>query len=86
MYAAAPFWRAYLEHLGVRNIVWSDPTTEEMWHEGGKYGSVDPCFPSKVVQAHIHELLFHKPHSHARAVVRDPRDGPRRLPDRRGHA
>jgi predicted nucleotide-binding protein (sugar kinase/HSP70/actin superfamily) len=31
-----------------------------MWIEGGKYGSVDPCFPSKVGQAHIHNLLFHK--------------------------
>jgi predicted nucleotide-binding protein (sugar kinase/HSP70/actin superfamily) len=31
-----------------------------MWIEGGKYGSIDPCFPSKVVQAHMHNLLFHK--------------------------
>jgi predicted nucleotide-binding protein (sugar kinase/HSP70/actin superfamily) len=30
-----------------------------MWLEGGKYGSVDPCYPSKVGQAHIHNLLFH---------------------------
>jgi predicted nucleotide-binding protein (sugar kinase/HSP70/actin superfamily) len=29
-----------------------------MWVEGGKYGSIDPCFPSKVCQAHIHNLLF----------------------------
>jgi predicted nucleotide-binding protein (sugar kinase/HSP70/actin superfamily) len=34
--------------------------TEEMWVEGGKYGSIDPCFPSKGAQAHIHNLLFHK--------------------------
>ena len=27
--------------------------------EGGRYGSIDPCFPSKVIQAHVHELLFH---------------------------
>ena len=27
--------------------------------EGGKYGSIDPCYPSKVAQAHIHNLLFH---------------------------
>ncbi|MFW6051721.1 MAG: BadF/BadG/BcrA/BcrD ATPase family protein [Myxococcota bacterium] len=62
MYSTAPFWRSYFEHLGVKpgNIVWSDPTTEEMWQEGGKYGSVDPCYPSKVVQAHFHDLLFHK--------------------------
>jgi predicted nucleotide-binding protein (sugar kinase/HSP70/actin superfamily) len=41
-------------------VVWSDATTEETWVEGGKYGSIDPCFPSKVVQSHIHNLLFHK--------------------------
>jgi predicted nucleotide-binding protein (sugar kinase/HSP70/actin superfamily) len=27
--------------------------------EGGRYGSIDPCYPSKVIQAHVHELLFH---------------------------
>jgi activator of 2-hydroxyglutaryl-CoA dehydratase/predicted nucleotide-binding protein (sugar kinase/HSP70/actin superfamily) len=62
MYSTAPFWRAYFETLGVdsRHVVFSDPTTEEMWHEGGKYGSIDPCYPAKVPQAHIHDLLFHK--------------------------
>ncbi len=34
-----------------------------MWAEGGKYGSIDPCYPSKVAQAHIHNLLFQQ---HAR--------------------
>ncbi|MNW54557.1 hypothetical protein D3C74_321650 [compost metagenome] len=29
-----------------------------MWQEGGKYGSIDPCYPSKVAQAHVHNLLF----------------------------
>lgn len=62
MYSTAPFFRTYFEALGVpkKNVVFSDPTTEEMWVEGGKYGSIDPCFPSKVVQAHVHNLLFHK--------------------------
>ena len=62
MYSTAPWFRAYFETLGVgrSNIVFSDETTEEMWVEGGKYGSVDPCFPSKVTQAHIHNLLFHQ--------------------------
>jgi predicted CoA-substrate-specific enzyme activase len=62
MYTTAPFWRSYFEHLGVKaqNIVWSDPTSEEMWQEGGKYGSIDPCYPSKVAQAHFHDLFFHK--------------------------
>ncbi|MDQ3368970.1 MAG: acyl-CoA dehydratase activase-related protein [Myxococcota bacterium] len=60
LYSTAPFFRTYLEVLGVdsRNVVFSDETGEEMWAAGGKYGSVDPCYPSKVVQAHIHNLLF----------------------------
>src|SRR5690606_6006594 len=62
MYSTAPFFRTYFEALGLgrSNVVWSEPTSEELWVEGGKYGSVDPCFPSKVVQAHVHNLLFHK--------------------------
>jgi len=60
MYSTGPFWRHYFEALGMpkSNIVWSDETTEEMWQEGGKYGSVDPCYPGKVCQAHIHNILF----------------------------
>ncbi len=62
MYSTAPFFRTYLEVLGVRpkNIVFSEPSSEEMFAEGGKYGSVDPCYPSKVAQAHFHQLFFHK--------------------------
>ena len=62
MYSTAPFFRTYLEVLGLSrtNIVFSSPSSEEGFAEGGKYGSVDPCYPSKVVQAHIHELLFHE--------------------------
>lgn len=62
MYSTGPFWRTYLEQVGVSrlNIVWSDPTTEDMFAAGGKYGSVDPCYPAKVVQAHIHNLIFQK--------------------------
>lgn len=61
MYSTAPWFRHYFEALGIpkQNVIFSDHTTEEMWVEGGKYGSIDPCFPSKVVQAHIHNLLFH---------------------------
>jgi activator of 2-hydroxyglutaryl-CoA dehydratase/predicted nucleotide-binding protein (sugar kinase/HSP70/actin superfamily) len=60
MYSTAPYFRTYFEALGIpkQNVIFSDPTSEEMWVEGGKYGSVDPCFPSKVAQAHIHNLLF----------------------------
>ena len=62
IWSTAPFWRTYFEALGVnmRNVVFSEDTTEEMWLEGGRYGSIDPCYPSKVAQAHIHDLLFHK--------------------------
>ncbi len=62
MYSTAPFFRTYFEALGIpkKNVVFSEPTNEEMWVEGGKYGSIDPCFPSKVVQAHVHNLLFRK--------------------------
>ncbi|MBD0381044.1 BadF/BadG/BcrA/BcrD ATPase family protein [Paenibacillus sedimenti] len=60
IWSTAPFWRTYFEALGInqRNIVFSDYTSEEMWQEGGKYGSIDPCYPSKVAQAHVHNLLF----------------------------
>ncbi|WP_223066330.1 BadF/BadG/BcrA/BcrD ATPase family protein [Paenibacillus caui] len=60
IWSTAPFWRTYFETIGigVRNIVFSDNTSEEMWQEGGKYGSIDPCYPSKVAQAHVHNLLF----------------------------
>jgi activator of 2-hydroxyglutaryl-CoA dehydratase/predicted nucleotide-binding protein (sugar kinase/HSP70/actin superfamily) len=59
-FTLAPFLRAYLETLGLpsRNIVFSDETTEELWQAGAKYGSVDPCYPSKVALAHIHHLLY----------------------------
>ncbi|MCO4743779.1 MAG: CoA activase [Proteobacteria bacterium] len=61
MYMLAPFFRTYFEALGIpkRNVVWSPPSSEELFVEGGRYGSVDPCYPSKVVQAHVHELIFH---------------------------
>ena len=61
MYSVGPFFRTFFETLGLprENLVWSSPTTEEMFAEGGRYGSIDPCFPSKVIQAHVHELIFH---------------------------
>jgi activator of 2-hydroxyglutaryl-CoA dehydratase/predicted nucleotide-binding protein (sugar kinase/HSP70/actin superfamily) len=60
IWSTGPFWRTYFETVGVKmqNIVFSDDTSEDMWVEGGKYGSIDPCYPSKVAQAHIHNLLF----------------------------
>ncbi len=64
LYSTAPYFRTYFEAIGIpkQNVVFSDATTEELWVEGGKYGSIDPCFPSKVAQAHVHDLLF-KQHS-----------------------
>jgi len=61
IWSTAPFWRTYFETLGIQkqHVVFSDDSGEEMWAEGGKYGSIDPCHPSKVGQAHIHNLLFH---------------------------
>lgn len=60
LYSTAPLFRAYFEALGIpsSNICFSDFTSEEMFQEGAKYGSIDPCYPSKVTQAHIHHLLF----------------------------
>ncbi|QIF04529.1 BadF/BadG/BcrA/BcrD ATPase family protein [Roseimicrobium sp. ORNL1] len=60
LYTTAPLFRAYFEALGIpsKNILFSPATSEEMYLEGARYGSVDPCYPSKVVQAHLHHLLF----------------------------
>lgn len=60
IWSTAPFWRTYLETLGIdqRNIVFSDFTSETLWQKGGKYGSIDPCYPAKITQVHVHNLLF----------------------------
>ncbi|MCA9490077.1 MAG: CoA activase, partial [Myxococcales bacterium] len=60
LWTVGPFFRSYFEALGIprQNVVFSSETDEDMWHAGGRYGSIDPCFPSKVIQAHVHELLF----------------------------
>ena len=61
LFSMAPFFRTYFETMGLptKNLIWSPETSEELWVEGGRYGSIDPCYPSKVIQAHVHELLFH---------------------------
>lgn len=58
-YSQNPFFSAYFEALGIKpnNIVYSDYTSEEMYKEGSKRGAIDPCFPSKVCLAHMHNLL-----------------------------
>ncbi len=60
MYAYAPLFSSYLESLGVRaeNIAYSDYTTAELYRAGSSRGSIDPCYPSKIAIAHVHNLLF----------------------------
>ena len=62
MFIYAPFFNSYFEYLGVSsgNLVYSDFTTEELFRAGSKRGSIDPCYPSKLGLAHIHNLLFEK--------------------------
>ena len=62
LYAYAPLFAGYLESLGIArtNIVYSDTTTNEMYRAGASRGAIDPCFPSKVALAHVHNLLFVK--------------------------
>ncbi len=59
VYSTAPFLRTYLQTLGLdhKNIIFSEHTSERLWEEGGKFGSIDPCFPSKVALAHVHNLI-----------------------------
>ena len=60
MYAYAPLFSSYLESLGVpaENIVYSDFTTGELYRAGSSRGAIDPCYPSKIAIAHVHNLLF----------------------------
>ena len=62
MYAYAPLFSSYLESLGVpaENIVYSDFTSGEMYRAGSSRGSIDPCYPSKITVAHVHNLIFNK--------------------------
>ncbi len=62
MYGYAPFFQAYFETLGLleANVVFSDITNDEMFRVGSKRGSIDPCYPSKLGLAHVHNLLFEK--------------------------
>ncbi len=59
MYSMAPLFTGYFAALGVthKNIVFSDYTDEELYKNGAKRGSIDPCFPSKLGIPHVHNLL-----------------------------
>ena len=67
MYSTMPFFMGYFQSLGLdpKQIIYSDYTTEELYKEGAKRGSIDPCFPSKVGIPHVHNLLYHKHKKHS---------------------
>ena len=59
-YDLLPFWSAFFDVLGYE-VVWSRPTTKEMYHAGQQNIPSDTaCFPAKVVHGHIEELLKNK--------------------------
>lgn len=60
MFSLAPFFTAFLESLGVSKIIWSDYTSEKLYRDGAKRGSIDPCYPSKVAMPHVHNLVHQK--------------------------
>lgn len=60
VYSHAPFYIGYFTSLGVqfRNLVFSGYTDAHLYRNGAKRGSIDPCFPSKLAIAHVHDLLY----------------------------
>lgn len=62
MFSYAPLFQVYFENLGLLsgNVVFSDFTNEEMFRAGSKRGSIDPCYPSKLGLAHVHNLIYEK--------------------------
>ncbi len=57
-YSQAPFFLGYFKSLGVKNVVWSAYTDQELYKRGAKRGSIDPCYPSKLGIPHVHDLLY----------------------------
>ncbi len=59
MYRAAPLFTHYFEALGVPRsaIVTGEATSEELWRRTAGRGTVDACYPAKVAQAHVADLL-----------------------------
>ncbi|MBT4033384.1 MAG: CoA activase [Candidatus Marinimicrobia bacterium] len=60
MYSTTPLFTGYFESLGLpyKNLVFSDYTTEKLYKDGIKRGSIDPCFPSKLGIPHVHNLIY----------------------------
>jgi predicted CoA-substrate-specific enzyme activase len=61
-YTYAPLFNAYFASLGLKseNILYSDYTTPELYRAGASRGAIDPCYPSKIGIAHVHNLLATK--------------------------
>ena len=59
LYSSAPFFLGYFMALGLshRQLVFSAYTDQELYRQGARRGSIDPCFPSKLGIAHVHDLL-----------------------------
>lgn len=61
-YRAAPLFSHYLEALGVprEHLVVSGLTTEASWRQHAGRGTAEACFPARVAQAHVAELLANR--------------------------
>ena len=56
-YDLLPFWTRFFDSLGYE-IVWSKPSTKEIYHLGQQSIPSDTaCFPAKVVHGHIQSLI-----------------------------
>lgn len=64
LYLYAPFFNTYFRTLGVKDVIYSDYTSSQLWNEGNKWGAIDPCFPAKVAPAHIYNLIKRKEITH----------------------
>lgn len=58
-YRAAPLFTHYLEALGIarQDIVVSELTSEALWRRAAGRGTAEACYPAKVAQAHVADLL-----------------------------
>jgi len=59
LFTYAPLFSAYFESLGVlsQNLHYSHFSSPEKYQQAAGFSAIDPCFPSKVAVAHVHELL-----------------------------
>ncbi len=58
-YRAAPLFTHYFEALGVRreDLVTGELTSDALWRRAAGRGTADACYPAKVAQAHVADLL-----------------------------